>query len=130
MESSHRIGYLSSIGLALVGIVYVLVVVFGIAEAGLDDPIVDPILAVELGNITSMLKKIKPAVNSFSGYEREKASSNAEFVHMVAEKNVKINAERIRQEIPVLREMEATGEVKILGAMYDMETGQVIFMEL
>ncbi len=46
MESSRRIGYLSSIGLALVGIVYVLVVVFGIAAAGLDDPIVDPILAV------------------------------------------------------------------------------------
>jgi len=86
--------------------------------------------AVELGNITAMLEKIKPAVNSFSGYGREKASSNAEFVHMVAAKNVQLNVERIRQESSVLREMEEAGEIRILGAMYDMETGQVTFMEL
>jgi len=86
--------------------------------------------AVELGNITAMLEKIKPAVNSFSGYEGEKASSNAEFVHMVAEKNVQLNVEKIRQESPILQAMEAAGEIKIFGAMYDMETGQVNFMEL
>jgi len=86
--------------------------------------------AVELGNITAMLEKIKPAVNSFLDYEREKASSNAEFVHMVAEKNVQLNVARIRQESPILQAMEATGEIKITGAMYDMNTGQVNFMEL
>ncbi len=85
--------------------------------------------AVELGHITAMLEKIKPAVNSFSGYEREKASSNAEFVQMVAEKNVQLNVEKIREESPILQEMEAAGEIKIIGAMYDMETGQVNFME-
>jgi len=85
--------------------------------------------AVELGNITAMLEKIKPAVNSFLDYEREKASSNAEFVHMVAEKNVQLNIARIRQESPILQEMEAAGEIKIVGGMYDMETGQVNFME-
>ena len=85
--------------------------------------------AVELGNITAMLEKIKPAVNSFLDYEREKASSNAEFVHMVAEKNVQLNIARIRQESPILQAMEAAGEIKIVGGMYDMETGQVNFME-
>ena len=85
--------------------------------------------AVELGNITAMLEKIKPAVNSFLDYEREKASSNAEFVHMVAEKNVQLNIVRIRQESPILQAMEAAGEIKIVGAMYNMETGQVNFME-
>ena len=85
--------------------------------------------AVELGNITAMLEKIKPAVNSFLDYEREKASSNAEFVHMVAEKNVQLNVARIRQESPILQAMEAAGEIKIVGAMYNMETGQVNFME-
>jgi len=85
--------------------------------------------AVELGNITAMLEKIKPAVNSFLDYEREKASSNAEFVHMVAEKNVQLNIARIRQESPILQAMEAAGEIKIVGAMYNMETGQVNFME-
>jgi len=86
--------------------------------------------AVELGNITMMLEKIKPAVNSFLEYDREKASSNAEFVHMVAEKNVQLNIARIRQESPILQAMEVAGEIKIVGAMYNMETGLVNFMEL
>lgn len=86
--------------------------------------------SVELGNITAMLEKIKPAVNSFSAYEGEMASSNAEFVHMVAQRNVELNVEKIRQESPILQAMEESGEIKIQGAMYDMETGQVKFMAL
>lgn len=40
------VGYLSSIGLFVVGVAYVVVVAFGISQAGFDDPIVDPTLAV------------------------------------------------------------------------------------
>ena len=43
---THRLGFLSASGLALVGIVYAIAVALGIAEAGFDDPIVDPVLAV------------------------------------------------------------------------------------
>jgi hypothetical protein len=46
MSSANRIGYLSSIGLFVVGVAYVVVVAFGISQAGFDDPIVDPTLAV------------------------------------------------------------------------------------
>jgi hypothetical protein len=46
MDTAYRLAFLSSIGLALVGIVYVVVVGLGVAEAGLHDPIVDPILAI------------------------------------------------------------------------------------
>ena len=53
--------------------------------------------SVKLGNITAMLEKIKPAVNSFSDYNGEKASSNTEFVHMVAKKNVQLSVAGIRQ---------------------------------
>ncbi len=85
--------------------------------------------AVELGNITAMLENIKPAADSFSDYAGEKAASNPEFVHLVAEKNVEMNIERIREGSAILAEMEATGEIKIVGAMYDMESGAVEFME-
>ena len=44
MHPTQRLGFLSALGLALVGVAYVVVVGFGIAQAGLDDPIVDPIL--------------------------------------------------------------------------------------
>lgn len=43
---------------------------------------------VELGNITPMLKKIRPAVDFFGDYAGERSSTNKEFVHMVAERNV------------------------------------------
>jgi hypothetical protein len=46
MSPVHRVGYLSSIGLFVVGVVYVVVVAFGISRAGFEDPIVDPTLAV------------------------------------------------------------------------------------
>ncbi len=86
--------------------------------------------AVELGNITAMLENIKPAVISFPDYQQEKTSANAAFVHMVAEKNVQLNVAKVREESPILKEMESAGEIKIIGAMYDMHTGQVNYMEL
>ena len=46
MSPVNRIGYLSSLGLSLVGVAYAVVVAFGISEAGFDDPIVDPTLAI------------------------------------------------------------------------------------
>ncbi len=46
MDNTQRLGFLASAGLALVGVGYVVVVGFGIAQAGLDKPITDPTLAV------------------------------------------------------------------------------------
>jgi carbonic anhydrase len=85
--------------------------------------------AVELGNITAMLENIKPAVESFAGYHGDKTSANEEFVHLVAQKNVQLNIDRIRQQSRILQEMEAAGEIDIVGAMYDMSTGQVSFLK-
>lgn len=46
MQLPYRIGFLSSLSLSLVGIAYIVVVVIGISQAGLHNPIVDPILAI------------------------------------------------------------------------------------
>lgn len=102
-----------------------LILVLGHEQCG---AIMGAIDAVELGNITAMLDKIRPAVNSLSGYEREKAGSNPEFVRLVAQKNVQLNVAGIRQHSPILQEMEARGEIMIVGAMYDMGTGRVSFL--
>lgn len=84
---------------------------------------------VELGNITPMLKSIRPAVEFLADYEGEKSGSNSEFVHMVAERNVRLAMARIRDASPILREMESTGQLKIAGALYDMDSGAVTFLE-
>ncbi len=84
---------------------------------------------VELGNITPMLENIKPAVEHFIGYDGDKTSQNEEFVHMVAEQNVWMTIENIRKNSPILKEMEENGEIKIVGGLYDMNTGQVSFLD-
>lgn len=83
---------------------------------------------VELGNITALLRNIRPAVEYFDDYKGEKTDANDEFVHMVAERNVRQTIEGIRRHSPILREMEAMGDIEIKGAMYDMKTGATTFL--
>jgi carbonic anhydrase len=46
----------------------------------------------------------------------------------VARKNVELTLAQIRRESPVLRDLESKGDIKIVGAMYDLETGEIEFM--
>ncbi len=80
---------------------------------------------VELGNLTALLRTISPAVDEVKGDHGERTSKNAPFVHRVAEENVRRTLRRIREESPVLRDLEAQGRIRIAGGMYDMDTGLV-----
>jgi carbonic anhydrase len=93
----------------------------GAVKAAIDD--------VKLGNITAMLTKIRPVVEKLSAdYDGDKTSANGEFVHMVCEHNVIKTINDIREKSPILKEMEEDGEIKIIGGVYDMDTGKVDFM--
>jgi carbonic anhydrase len=80
----------------------------------------------ELGNLTGLLAKIKPAVVATT-YTGERTSKNYVFVDAVARKNVEITITDIRKDSPVLAEMESKSIIKIAGAMYNLETGVVDF---
>ena len=84
-----------------------------------------------LGNLTSLISKLKPAVAAVSSPEdpAERTSKNINFVNTVAEKNVYMTMEAIRTKSPVLQEMEENGEIKIVGGMYDIKNGAVTFYE-
>ena len=82
---------------------------------------------VKLGNITAMLSKIRPVVEKVE-YDGERTSKNEEFVHMVCESNVRHTIEQIRMHSPILKELEESGQIKIVGGVYDMDTGVVTFM--
>jgi carbonic anhydrase len=92
----------------------------GAVKAAIDD--------VKLGNITAMLSKIRPAVEK-TNYEGDRTSKNEAFVHKVCENNVKLTIDNIRNNSSILKEMEDKGEIKIVGATYDMDTGVVTFLE-
>jgi len=83
----------------------------------------------KLGNLTAMLAKITPAVNAVAepADASLRNSSNIEFVNDVAKKNVQLTIDRIIEESPVLAEMHTNGEIKIVGAMYNIHTGAVEF---
>jgi carbonic anhydrase len=80
----------------------------------------------ELGNLTGLLAKIKPAIAA-TDYTGERTSKNYTFVDAVARKNVEITMVNIRKDSSVLSEMESHGDIKIAGAMYNLETGVVDF---
>ena len=85
----------------------------------------------KLGNLTNMLAKIKPAVEAISEPTEAslRNSKNLEFVDNVAEKNVQLTIENIRTLSPILKEMEDSNEIDIVGGMYDINNGAVNFFE-
>jgi carbonic anhydrase len=84
-----------------------------------------------LGNLTALINKIEPAVDAVSEPNDEslRNSKNIDFVNNVAEMNVQMSIENIRNQSPVLAEMEANNEIKIVGGMYDISNGKVTFFK-
>ncbi|MDR5733587.1 carbonic anhydrase family protein [Caballeronia sp. LZ025] len=80
----------------------------------------------ELGHLTGLLDRIKPAVQA-TEYDGDRSGTNYAFVDAVARKNVEMTVASIRRDSPVLAGLETDGKVKIVGAMYDLRTGAVDF---
>ena len=78
---------------------------------------------VELGNLTGLLNKIKPAISIVSN--RGLAADDSRFVDEVALENVQLSLETILQDSPVIKEMVDHHEVKCAKGMYSVQTGKV-----
>lgn len=84
---------------------------------------------VKLGYVTAVLEKIEPAViQAKQEFKGEKNSKNELFVDKVCELNVINSIQQIRNKSEILNQMEKQGEIKIVGAVYDMTTGKVNFL--
>jgi carbonic anhydrase len=82
---------------------------------------------VEMGNLTELLSKIQPAVYQEKQTLTNRTAGNATFVENVAEINVKRNVKNIIERSYILEQMVENGEIGIIGAMHDLETGNVTF---
>jgi carbonic anhydrase len=82
---------------------------------------------VKLGNLTGLLTKIRPAVEA-TVFKGHRSSKNLAFVDAVAAKNVELTINSIRGNSTVLRNLESTKAIKIVGAIYNLETGTVDFL--
>ena len=85
--------------------------------------------SLQMGNLTTLLNKIQPAVYEEKTTEQNRTGKNTEFVENVATLNVMLTMERIRRESVIIRELEEAGQIKIIGGKYDVDTGVVEFFE-
>jgi carbonic anhydrase len=84
---------------------------------------------IEMGNLTTLLNKIQPAVYEEKSVSDNRTSKNSEFVEKVATLNVQLTMERIRRESVIIHELEEIGAIKIVGGMYNVDSGMVEFYE-
>lgn len=87
------------------------------------------IAGVEDGNLTLLLEKIRPAVTSAEAPKKGKASEkNADYVNHVVERNVERTVADIRERSRILSQLEDEGKIKIVGAVYSLESGKVTLL--
>lgn len=79
-----------------------------------------------MGNITSLLNQLKPAVDMVKT-QGKRTSENDSFVHDAAKENVLLTIEKIRNESEILNKMEQHHLIKIVGGMYDLSSGKITF---
>lgn len=84
---------------------------------------------IELGHLTTLLNKIKPAINQEIETIADRNGSNLAFVETVTKNNVFLTVHNIKEQSSVLADMERNGSIKIIGGLHDIDTGKVIFFE-
>lgn len=84
---------------------------------------------VDLGNLTSFVEAIEPSVDAVTPPGETCEASNSDLVNRVATHNVKRTIDEMRERSEILRTLEEQGAIAIVGAMYEVETGQVVFMD-
>ncbi len=82
---------------------------------------------VELGNLTGLLAKIRPAADA-TKFEGERKATNPSFVDAVTRTSVEMTMNYIREHSEVLRELEKAKSVTLAGAIYDLKTAKVEFL--
>ena len=83
---------------------------------------------VTMGNMSAMLANLQPAIDASQTFEGEMISSNPEFVKTVSHNNVMLTVEEVREKSPLLKEMEESGEIKIVGAYYNLSNGTLTLL--
>lgn len=77
-------------------------------------------------NVAHLLGTIEPAIKKVKG---DRDSSNKKYVEEVVKTNVEMTIDDIRERSPILAGMEKEGKIIIVGAYYDLHTGEVVLLD-
>ena len=83
---------------------------------------------VNLGNLTGLLNKIEPVIDSIKDKYEDLSSANVEFFNEVIIENVKYSIELIREKSSILATLEQENKIKIIGALYNVDNGSIAFL--
>lgn len=103
-----------------------LIVVLGHSKCG---AVVSACKEVKMGNITELLSKVRPSVDEVKLEMPNVPNDSSEFVEAVAHHNINYTMEQILERSKILNQLYEAGEIGIVGAYYDVETGEVEFMQ-
>ena len=84
---------------------------------------------LETGHITTLLSKIKLAIDSEVTIVKDRIGENANFVNKVCIANVKQSIRQIREQSSIIRNLENNGDIIIIGGLYSVENGKVVFLD-
>ena len=103
-----------------------LIVVLGHTQCGAIEGACNNIV---LGNITTLLKKIKPAIKLETETLTDRNGSNKNFMQRVTKNNVIVTVQQVRARSSILKDMEKAGQIMIVGGLHNIHTGKVVFFE-
>ncbi|MBK8087569.1 MAG: carbonic anhydrase [Chitinophagaceae bacterium] len=84
---------------------------------------------VEMGNLTELLSKLQPSVYAERDTVniKDRHSKNSTFVENVSSINVRRSVKSIIERSFIIEQMVEKGEIGVVGAMYNIDTGKVEF---
>ncbi len=103
-----------------------LIIVLGHTHCGAVQAAIDN---VQLGNITPMLAKIRPALKTAQPFTGNKTSANPEYVAHICCENIRMAVRMIQKESEILKALKDSGSIDIVGAYYDLSSGTVSLVE-
>lgn len=103
-----------------------LIIVLGHTHCGAVQAAIDN---VQVGNITPMLAKIRPALKTAKPFRGKKTSGNPEYVAHICRENIRMAVRMIRKESTILKGLEDDGSIDIVGAYYDLGSGAVSLIQ-
>ena len=103
-----------------------IIVVLGHTQCG---AVISACNNLKTGHITGLLNKITPAINQETTTKTDRNGQNLTFVNKVSAINVNLTIGQIRKQSSILADLEKEGKITIVGGLYNIETGEVIFFE-
>jgi len=103
-----------------------LIVVLGHTSCG---AVKGTIAGAEMGNLTETLENIEPAVERTRVGSMGRTTEDPDYVARVVEENVRITVRDIRERSEIIQDLVRSGDLKVVGAVYDLRSGEVAWLD-